>query len=117
MLHRVLWEANVEATSMIDAAEKADALQRAENGPPKSFEVFDDQGKFEPIVLSPKVPEERDPNEVEVENMFRDTAIDMYGSDDVNIDADAVVSIGEYGAFVQAWVWVRDYEAGLEVED
>lgn len=30
-----------------------------------------------------------------------------YGSDDCEIDDDAVVSRGDDGAFVAAWVWVR----------
>ena len=30
-----------------------------------------------------------------------------YGSDDIEIDDNAVVSCADDGAFVQAWVWVR----------
>lgn len=30
-----------------------------------------------------------------------------HGSDDIEIDDNAVVSCGDDGAFVQAWVWVR----------
>lgn len=42
---------------------------------------------------------------------IRTLARGQYGSDDVEIDADAVVSHGDNpddpGAFVAAWVWVR----------
>lgn len=30
-----------------------------------------------------------------------------HGSDDIEIDDNAVVSRGDDGAFVQAWVWVK----------
>lgn len=40
------------------------------------------------------------------EKAIRDAARDIYESDDIQIDADAVVSESEDGAFVQAWVWV-----------
>lgn len=44
---------------------------------------------------------------------WRDLAKGQYGSDDVEIDIDARVSIGEdsagpAGAWVQAWVWVNN---------
>jgi hypothetical protein len=35
------------------------------------------------------------------------SAREQYGSDDCEIDDNAVVSRGDDGAFVQAWVWVR----------
>lgn len=38
---------------------------------------------------------------------YRDSAKAIYGSDDIEIDNDAVVSRGDAGAFVQAWVWVQ----------
>ena len=37
---------------------------------------------------------------------LRDAAREQYGSDDCEIDADAVVSRGDDGAFVAAWVYV-----------
>ena len=37
---------------------------------------------------------------------YRETAKKHYGSDEIEIDDDAEVSISENGAFVQAWVWV-----------
>ena len=38
---------------------------------------------------------------------LREMARKEYGSDDCEIDNNAVVSRGDDGAFVQAWVWVR----------
>jgi hypothetical protein len=38
---------------------------------------------------------------------LREMARGQYGSDDCEIDNNAVVSRGDDGAFVQAWVWVR----------
>lgn len=38
--------------------------------------------------------------------MYRQLAIDTYQDDDVLIPCKAKVSASEYGAFVQAWVWV-----------
>lgn len=35
-------------------------------------------------------------------------ARDEYACDEVNIDEDALLSIGDGGAWVQAWVWVAD---------
>jgi hypothetical protein len=35
-------------------------------------------------------------------------ARDEYASDDLEIDDNAVVSTGEDGSWVQAWVWVRE---------
>jgi hypothetical protein len=38
---------------------------------------------------------------------LRAMAQDEYGSDDIEVDDNAVVSRGDEGAFVAAWVWVR----------
>jgi hypothetical protein len=40
------------------------------------------------------------------ENMARKMALDDYESDDISFDENPAVSIGNDGAFVQAWVWV-----------
>lgn len=40
------------------------------------------------------------------DDALRAMARDTYGSDDCEIDDNAVVSRGDDGAFVQAWVWV-----------
>lgn len=38
--------------------------------------------------------------------MYRQLAKDYYQNDDTLIHDDAPVSVSEFGAFVQAWVWV-----------
>ena len=38
---------------------------------------------------------------------LRGMARNQFGSDDCEIDDNAVVSRGDEGAFVAAWVWVR----------
>jgi hypothetical protein len=40
------------------------------------------------------------------EDTVREMAREEYGSDEIEIDDDAIVSVGEGGAFVAAWVWV-----------
>ncbi len=37
-------------------------------------------------------------------------AINIYESDDVNIDNDAYISQGDDGCWVSAWVWVQNEE-------
>lgn len=44
--------------------------------------------------------------EAEDDAVIRQLAIDQYGSGDINIDDDAVVSVGNDGAYVAAWVFV-----------
>ena len=40
---------------------------------------------------------------------YRDAARSLYGTEDVNVDDDAVISRGDdEGAWVAAWVWVPD---------
>jgi len=40
-----------------------------------------------------------------------------YSDGDINVDDDAVVSQSDKGAYVAAWVWVTNEEAGIEGED
>jgi hypothetical protein len=50
-------------------------------------------------------------SEEETNANYRAAARAHYGSDDIEIDENAVVSKGDDdGAFVAAWVWVRDDE-------
>lgn len=41
-----------------------------------------------------------------------EAAREQYGSDDIEVDEDAIISEGEDGDFVQAWVWVPREEDG-----
>jgi len=50
------------------------------------------------------------------DEIYREMAREEYGSDECEIDDNAVVSYGEDGAFVAAWVWVR-YPEKSETED
>lgn len=44
-------------------------------------------------------------------NVYRDAA----GNDDIEVDDNAIVSKGDdNGAYVMAWVWVSDEDAGIE---
>lgn len=47
---------------------------------------------------------------------FREAAGAEYANDEVEIDDDAMISRSDNGAFVQAWVWVSNEEAGVEGE-
>lgn len=51
--------------------------------------------------------------------VYREAAIKKWAyNDDCEIDEDAIVSKGaDAGAFVHAWVWVRDEDAGIEEEE
>lgn len=50
-------------------------------------------------------------NATENAPQYRAAAINKYASNELEIDADAVVSKGDdNGAFVAAWVWVPDEE-------
>lgn len=40
----------------------------------------------------------------------RELARQTYGSDEVEIDDDAVISKGDNGVFVQAWLWIDEEE-------
>jgi hypothetical protein len=46
-----------------------------------------------------------------------DEAREMYSDDDIEIDDDALVSEGDGGAWVQAWVWVPDGGADEHYQD
>jgi hypothetical protein len=48
------------------------------------------------------------------EDRYRDAATELWSKDSLQIDEDSTVSVGEGGAWVQAWVWVDDRQAGLE---
>lgn len=47
-----------------------------------------------------------------LKDTYRGRARDEYASDEIEIDDDAKVSVGDDGAFVQAWVWVRREDEG-----
>ena len=43
------------------------------------------------------------------DDLYRQAADECWGSDEIDIDDDAVVSAGsDHGAYVAAWVWVDD---------
>lgn len=46
--------------------------------------------------------------EEELLQHYRERAKALFADDDLNIDAEAVVSIAEGGAWVASWVWVPD---------
>lgn len=48
------------------------------------------------------------------DGLYRSAAIDRWTKDKLQIEDDAVVSAGEGGAWVQAWVWVSDDQAGID---
>lgn len=114
MNYRVMWEEVIQADSFRDAAEKADKMQRQLGGPSKKFEITDDKGQFEPVAMNaPPVDEEQ----AALEAAYRDAAGDKYAASsngDIDIEQNAAVSMSEDGAFVQAWVWVSDADAGVE---
>ena len=45
---------------------------------------------------------------------YRRIATKFWSDDDLEIDVDAAVSVGDIGAWVQAWVWVSNDEAAIE---
>jgi hypothetical protein len=47
--------------------------------------------------------------------LYRETAKECWTDDDLEIDPGATVSAGDDGAWVQAWVWVSDYDCGIDV--
>lgn len=42
------------------------------------------------------------------EDRYRELAKEQYANDECEIDDNALVSVGDGGAFVQAWVYVED---------
>ena len=65
------------------------------------------------------VPKWQKIDKLDADEKYRTAARTQYGNgDDVEIDRDATVSIGDDpGAFVQAWLWVTDDDAGIETDD
>ena len=54
----------------------------------------------------------------EADDKYRAAAQEVWASDDCEIDDDAIVSEGcDAGAWVQAWVWVRNDQAGIEEDE
>ncbi len=53
----------------------------------------------------------------EIEERARGKAKDNYGSNEIEIDVGAEVSIGDEGAWVRAWVFVPNDELGIEGGD
>ena len=49
----------------------------------------------------------------EADEPYRQLAIELWCDDELEIDPAATVSAGEGGAWVQAWVWVSNDEAGI----
>jgi hypothetical protein len=55
-----------------------------------------------------------DPTDDAVTIAYRNAAKDKQVDGEIEIDDDALVSVGEdCGAYVQAWLWVRADEAGV----
>lgn len=54
----------------------------------------------------------------EVDQRYRKRAVtDYHEAGTIEIDDGAPVSLSDGGAYVQAWVWVDDEDAGVEFED
>lgn len=53
----------------------------------------------------------------DIDDLFRSAAFQDWQSDEVQIDPDAIVSQSDAGAFVAAWVWVSNSDAGLYPEE
>jgi hypothetical protein len=51
----------------------------------------------------------------EEDQVFFDLAKEQ-ASDELEVDDDAIVSVGEEGGFVQAWIFISNEEAGIEPE-
>jgi hypothetical protein len=48
------------------------------------------------------------------DELYRKAAVNRWTKGKLQIDDDATVSAGEGGAWVHAWVWVNNDEAGIE---
>ena len=48
----------------------------------------------------------KDSEDTDLTRAYRAAAMDHWASEDIEIDKDAIVSIGEDGAFVAGWLWV-----------
>ena len=49
-------------------------------------------------------------------SLYRAAATEFWTTDKLEIDDEATVSVGEGGAWIQAWVWVSSNKAGIENE-
>jgi hypothetical protein len=49
-----------------------------------------------------------------LDEVYRAVATNTWSSEDLEIDIDAAVSIGEAGAWVRAWVWVSNGEPEVQ---
>jgi hypothetical protein len=52
----------------------------------------------------------------EIDERYKSVAVDFWSTDELEIDEDAIVSPSQFGAWVQAWVWVSKDEAEIEGE-
>ena len=48
------------------------------------------------------------------DRLYREAAVERWTNDKVEIDDDSTVSVGIGGAWVHAWVWVSDGQAGVK---
>lgn len=65
--------------------------------------------------LQQQQPKKPKLSDEEREERFRDAARDAHGTDgEIEIDDGADVSESDSGAYVQAWVWVSNEDAGLD---
>lgn len=56
----------------------------------------------------------REPNEAEIVDAYRDAAARQARDGELEFDDKPLVSIGDEGAYVRAWIHVSDQDAGLE---
>jgi hypothetical protein len=61
----------------------------------------------EPTVSTTSVP-------MPIDTLYREAATEVWCTDQLQIDHDATVSASDCGAWVHAWVWVSNGEAGVE---
>ena len=53
-------------------------------------------------------------SDVADDELYRKAAKKCWANDNLEIDKDAVVSVGEGGAWVQGWVWVSNHEDEID---
>lgn len=68
--------------------------------------------EFRALALAAREREELAQKTFPTFGQYRDAAAEQYGSDDLEVDADASVSEADEGAWVQAYVWVRRSDVG-----
>ena len=74
-----------------------------------------DNHEIKSTIVTEIAPPEPEPQTLE--DRYRDAAHAKQRDGELEIDGDAVVSMGEDpGAYVAAWVWVSNEEAGIEEE-